>query len=441
MTSPDLTRRRFLQSMAAAGGALTLGGGDRLWAVPAAVGTPLPQSGGSQSLVVLFLRGGADVLNMVVPYGDQHFEAWRPTLSSTLADGLLKIDDTWALHPALSPLRREFDAGMFAPIVCSGSNHATRSHFDAQDWMEFAAPGDRSVREGWVNRYLAATATEGASEFRALGLQQLLPRSFRGQYPVLAVPRNVGRRRSGKTLDRFEDFYGDGTMLEGGDMMMGPREDDAAGVVDSGRATIETLRRFQQIVAAGERESRIREESAGAGTVTVAGATYPEGRFGQSLRTLSVVLKADEGVQVAGIDYGGWDDHAQEGAIEGRMADRMGDLASGLSAFAADLGPRMAHTTVLVMSEFGRTVRENGNNGTDHGHGTTMFVLGGGVKGGKVHGDWRGLATDALYQGRDLPVTTDFRDVFHTVLANGLGFESPKEFFPGYRPTELKGLY
>jgi uncharacterized protein (DUF1501 family) len=440
MSSSDLSRRRFLQFTAAAAGAAQFGAfGDRLWAVPKAAVPGVTLGGEGQALVVIFLRGAADVLNMIIPYGDADYEAKRPTLASNLADGLLKLDDTFAMHPALAPLEREWAAKMFAPIVCTGSPHTTRSHFDAQDWMEFAAPGNRSVREGWVNRYLAASETPDASEFRALGLQQLLPRSLRGQYPVLAVPSNSGKRRAGKTLDRFEDFYGDGTMLEGGDSMMGPREDDAAGVVNSGRVTIETLRRFQQIVAEGERTARIREKSAG--TTTVSGTSYPDSRFGKALRTLSVVLKAQEGVEVAGIDFGGWDDHAQEGGIEGRMADRMSDLARGLSTFAGDLGPLMEKTTVVVMSEFGRTVRENGNNGTDHGHGTTMLVLGGGVKGGKVHGDWRGLADDALYQGRDLAVTTDFRDVLHSILGNGLGFEAPKGFFPDYKPTEVKGLY
>jgi len=440
MKSSDLTRRRFLQFTAAAAGATQFGAlGSRIWAQPATALAPFAARGEGRSLVVLFLRGAADVLNMVIPYGDPNYEAKRPTLASSLADGLIKLDDTFALHPAMAPLEREWAAKMFAPIVCTGSPHTTRSHFDAQDWMEFAAPGNRSMRQGWVNRYLAATETKGASEFRALGLQQLLPRSFRGMYPVLAVPANAGRRRSGKTLDRFEDFYGDGSdMMEGGDSMKGNREDDAAGVVSSGRVTIETLRRFQQIVAEGEREARLRQKG---GTETVSGTSYPDSRFGKALRTLSVVLKADAGVEASGLDFGGWDDHAQEGSIEGRMADRMSDLARGLSAFAGDLGPQMARTTVVVMSEFGRTVRENGNNGTDHGHGSTMLVLGGGVKGGQVHGDWRGLADDALYQGRDLAVTTDFRDVLYNILGNGLGFEAPKGFFPDYSPSVIKGLY
>lgn len=396
----------------------------------------VPQDGGKPALVVIFMRGAADALNMIVPVGDPDYEAARPTLAMAQADGLLELDKTFSMHPALGALMPQWEAGNLAPIVNAGSPHRTRSHFDAQDWMEFGAPGDRTLREGWLNRYLEVTkpkkGTE-ASEFRALGMQELLPRSLRGKYPVLAVPTSLGRRKTDKTLDRFEQFYGDADpMMEGG--MGGRREDDAAGVVESGRITIETLRRFGEIVKAGEKKR-------GDKPTTVSGSTYPDSKFGQRMKQIALVLRADEGLEVAGIDYGGWDDHTREGSIEGNMANRMTDFARSLGAFCQDLGPRMQNTTVLVMTEFGRTVRENGNNGTDHGHGGCMFVIGGGVKGGKVHGDWTGLKENDLYQGRDLAVTTDFRDVYHAVLANTLGFEAPKEFFPGYKVNKLKGLY
>jgi uncharacterized protein (DUF1501 family) len=168
---------------------------------------------------------------------------------------------------------------------------------------------------------------------------------------------------------------------------------------------------------------------------------YPEGRFGSALEQIALVIKADAGLEVAGLDYGGWDDHTNQGGIEGRMADRMRAVFNGLGAFYQDLGPRMKDTTVLVMTEFGRTVKENGNRGTDHGHGGSMWVLGGGVKGGKVHGTWDGLERSALYQGRDLPTNTDFRDVFATVLANSLEFEPGSDFFPDHKPSLLKDLY
>lgn len=428
------TRRDFLKLTAAGGIALHGMGAPALWARGLGLRGADPE-GGNKSIVCIFLRGGADPLNMVVPYGDPDFARHRPTLSMELADGLTKLDKTFALHPAMAPLFPFWESGQLAPIVCSGSDHQTRSHFDAQDWMEFAAPGDRSVREGWLNRYLEITAPKDslASEFRALGMQELLPRSLRGNYPVLAVPRNITRRKSSKTLDAFERFYGDGgTGIEGGEDMMGPREEDSAGVVESGRITIETLRRLQEILGrSGGRSSG----------QTVSGSAYPESRFAESLQRIATVLKADEGLEVAGLDYNGWDDHANQGGLEGRMATRMRDFSTSLHAFCRDLGPLLDRTTILVMTEFGRTVRENGNNGTDHGHGGTMLVLGGGVKGGRIHGDWRGLKEDALYQGRDLVVSTDFRDVYRMVLEQALDFEPPKGFFPGYKPKKVKGLY
>ena len=435
----NTSRRDFLRLLGAAGLASQVDPfTSRLLAATPSYGLEdpyAPQDGGKPALLVIFLRGAADALNMIVPVGDPDYEAARPTLAMAQADGLLELDKTFSMHPALGALMPQWEAGNFAPIVNAGSPHRTRSHFDAQDWMEFGAPGNRTVREGWLNRYLDLTKPKGddASEFRALGMQELLPRSLRGKYPVLAVPTSLGRRKTDKTLDRFEQFYGDADpMMEGG--MGGRREDDAAGVVESGRITIETLRRFGEIVKAGEKKR-------GKSQTTVSGSSYPDSKFGKRLKQIALVMRADEGLEVAGIDYGGWDDHTREGAIEGNMATRMTDFARSLGAFCQDLGPQLKNTTVLVMSEFGRTVRENGNNGTDHGHGGNMFVIGGGVKGGKVHGDWRGLKENDLYQGRDLAVTTDFRDVYHAVLANTLGFEAPKNFFPDYKPNKLKGLF
>lgn len=422
------TRRDFLKYGAAAGLALQAGPLARH-----AFAAPGYATRGNKALVVIYLRGGADPLNMLIPYGDEAYRGIRPTVRVAEDEGMVKLDDMFALHPALTPLERAWNEKALAPIVCAGSPHPTRSHFDAQDWMEFAAPGDRTCREGWLNRYLVATHRDGASEFRALGMQELLPRSLRGQYPVLAVPRSTESKRTDKTLDDFEKFYGDGMdVMEGGDDMMGRREEDAAGVVESGRVTIETLRRFKEIVAKQQK----RQDGD-----TVSGSAYPDGRFGSRLQQIALVIKADEGLEVAGIDYGGWDDHANMGGAEGRMADRMRDVASGLAAFYQDLGPRMADTTVLVMTEFGRTCRENGNRGTDHGHGGAMWVLGGGVKGGQVHGTWNGLDRSAMYQGRDLPVNTDFREVYASVLEHGLGFEPGKEFFPDFKTKGLKGLY
>lgn len=441
-----LDRRDFLKWSAAAAAAGLALPRARLF------GAQEPAAGGGPALVVIFLRGGADALHMLLPWKNEEFLAGRPTLRLGEAEGVLPLDGTFALHPALAPLKPAWDAKLLAPIVCAGSPHPTRSHFDAQDWMEYAAPGDRSVRQGWINRFLAASAPSGASEFRALGMQDLLPRSLRGAYKVLAVPTNLDRKRGDQTLDRFEDFYGDGSgMMEGGEDMQGRREDDDTGVVESGRMTIETLRRFQEIVgdAAGgpgagqeggarpdprdRRRARDERETAAASP-----NDYPDSQFGRRLAILSKVIRADAGLEVAGLDYGGWDDHTNAGGADGKMAARMRELAQSLHAFVTELGPRMASTTVLLVSEFGRTAHENGNNGTDHGHGGVMWLIGGGVKGGQVHGKWEGLAPKALYQGRDLPVSTDFRDVYASVLAHSFGFEPGKDFFPGHKVAKLK---
>lgn len=427
------SRRRFLQGLGAASVVSQVPAFGRTLPLAETVPTVI-RAKGQKSIVCIFLRGAADGLNMIVPYGDSSYEGHRPTMAMDLDDGLIKLDSTFGLHPALAPLEPLYKSKRFAPIICAGSTHGTRSHFDAQDWMEFAAPGNRTMREGWLNRYLTSTKTESSATFRAMAIQELLPRSLRGTYPVLAVPGNATNKKSSENLDIFERFYGDsGGMLEGGEMTNRDRENDAAGVVESGRMTIETLRRFQEIVGKAPKKRD--------GNETVSGSAYSSSRFSKGLQQIAKVLKAGEGLEVAGIDYGGWDDHTGEGGVEGKMATRMSDFAQSLAAFCGDLGQDLDNTTIMVMTEFGRTVRENGNTGTDHGHGSTMFVIGGEVKGGKIHGDWTGLAKKDLYQGRDLAVTTDFRNVYHSVLTNHFGYKTPKEFFPDFRPSEIKSLY
>ena len=420
----ELTRRSILR------GATTLG----LAAPAAALGWPLFQDDRAKlprSLVVIYLRGGADFLNMVVPRQERVYELTRPGIAIT-EEQAVPLDSHWALHPALAPLKPLFEEEVFVPVVCTGSPHATRSHFDAQDFMNYAAPGDRTVHDGWVNRFLTATAGEGDQEFRAVGMQGLLPTALRGEFPVLAVPDNFESRRSDRVLDHFEKFYGadgkrrrdeeeDGESGEmGGSMDREPEE--GIDVVQSGKVTIETLRRFKEIV------TRAGDDDHG----------YPNTRLGKGLRRIAQVLLSGEGLEVAGIDGGGWDHHANQGGVQGAHAILLRNVATSLAAFRKHMGAAFSSTQVMVMTEFGRTVLENGSGGTDHGHGSGMFLLGGGLKGGEVHGDWTGLRTDRLYQGRDLPVHWDFRDVFYTVLREHLDFKAPKGFFPDHRPKRLK---
>ncbi len=400
MTTPR-TRREFLAQAGA------LAAAPMLSALPAPVRRE--EGAGSPLLVVVFLRGGADFLNMLAPIGDPIYRSVRPTLALSKETGAIPLDSEFALHPALTALKPLWDAKAFAPIVCTGSPHETRSHFDAQDFMERAAPGLRDVKSGWLDRYLAATTKKDASEFRAVALQTLLPRALRGEHGALAVAPGQEKVTGEATLSEFEGLYGED---------MAGRA-DAGDVAASGHATIETLRRFNAIV---EKAQPAKE------------ALYPRSGFARRLSTLAALARADCGLEVAALDYTGWDHHIDQGAVEGDHARRLADYAESLAAFCRDLGERLDRTLIVTMTEFGRTVRENGNNGSDHGRGAGTFLVGGGVRGGRVHGKWRGLADKVLVDARDLPVTTDFRDVFAASLDALFGFDPPKDFFPEYKP-------
>jgi uncharacterized protein (DUF1501 family) len=207
--------------------------------------------------------------------------------------------------------------------------------------------------------------------------------------------------------------------------MMGARAEDDV-VLDTGQRTVGVLRRLKRLL--GRREDD-------------AGPAYPRSAVGARMRAIARLVKSGSGLELAAFDVQGWDHHVNQGDADGAYARLAGDLSSSIAAFLEDLGPAAATTMVYVMSEFGRTVAENGNNGTDHGHGGFALLCGGKVKGGRVHGEWDGLADKALYEGRDLRVTTDFRDVMAEVLANHLGFDAPKAFFPDYQPRRVKGLF
>lgn len=392
------------------------------------------------ALVVLYLRGGVDALSVLIPHREKRYRELRPTLALEDAPAL---DDEFLLHPALRDLLPFWKAKTLAPILCVGSHHPTRSHFDAQDFMEYGAPGQRNLRNGWLNRYLSETherfpggsAAEGG--LRALAVQGLLPRALRGDYPVLAVPeRHVLADRD--MLELFGRLYGtpetppseaaeDAAQDSGqdtGDPMQ--REDSSAEAVrHAGHSTLEALARFQEVVDAG----------------TPGEVTYPGTQLGRRLATVARLLRSDADLEVAAMDLVGWDTHTAQGAVEGDLPELLGDLGSSLAAFLTDLGPHLERTLVLVMSEFGRTCAENGNYGTDHGHGGVFLLAGGGVEGGQVHGRWNGLEDSALHHDRDLPVHTDFRDVFAEVLRSHLDFDLPRGFFPDHRPTRLRNLF
>ena len=381
--------------------------------------TAAPEGRNRPTLVAIYLRGGADSLNTIVPYSDPLYYQHRPNIAVP-RDGdpnlqVIPLNKQFGLHPNMAPLLPLFERGVMAPIINVGSPHPTRSHFDAQDFMERAAPGVRQITEGWLNRFLTMTRSNDDSDIRALSLQSTLPRSLRGQHPVLAFPS----LHIEHTVDTFEELYAceEDQRIQ---QQITQNESSAARmrrqVTEAGASTIKLIRELRQIIAQ-----------------TRAGAKYPKGGFAQQMSDLAKLIKAGRGLEVAALDYSGWDLHAFQGGSRGTMALMLQDVSSTLAAFAEDLGPVFNRVLVMVMSEFGRTTLENGNEGTDHGHGGFMLMMGSRVNGRKIYGKWTGLEIESLNEERDMPVHTDFRQVFAEALSDLYGFDPfAHKFFPGY---------
>lgn len=416
------TRRHFLAGTTAFMGAAALGLSTR------ALADALREQGHPPTLVTVYLRGGADPLNAVIPAGDRDYYKVRPTIAVPARSknpnnpAVLPVSDLFGLHPAMKPLYPLHKSKKLASIICTGSTHPTRSHFDAQDFMERAAPGVKTVTEGWLNRYLQATKSSRDRPLRAISIQPTLPRSLRGQYPVLAVPTGDAER----AMTAFERMYSCDDNAETQKKNAGenadpvlkaesPEEQINRDIAEAGADSIERLRRLKALTSQ-ERDKK-----------------YPDSALGDRLAQIAQVIKAGEGLEVAAVDYHGWDHHAYQGGSKGTQADMLGTLSEAIRAFNDDLGPHMGKTLVLVMSEFGRTVYENGSFGTDHGHGGFMLAVGGMVNGGGVYGKWTGLEKANLYQKRDLPVHVDFRVVFAEALQALFGFRADETgFFPEY---------
>jgi len=373
--------------------------------------------GRNKRLVVIFQRGAADGLNIVVPHAEPQYYAMRPSINVPRT-AVTDLDGFFGLHPALSSFLPLWQQRHLAIVHAAGSPDATRSHFDAQDFMETGTPGLKATEDGWLNRSLHNLPVEGqASPFRAISLGPSLPRILSGTEPAVAMNNindfSVGGRNAkpSPAASAFEAMYdhSSDSILHG-----------------TGEATFDAVRMLQ---------------AADPGKYTPArGADYPKGRFGDSLRQLSQLIKANLGVQVAFADIGGWDHHVNEGAAEGQLANVLREFSQSLAAFWTDLGDLAEDTVVVTMSEFGRTARENGNRGTDHGHANVMFVLGGPVKGGRVYGRWPGLDQSQLYEGRDLALTTDFRQVIGEGIARHMGNNDLTTVFPGFNNQPGKFL-
>ncbi|MDW8217413.1 MAG: DUF1501 domain-containing protein [Acidobacteriota bacterium] len=377
-------------------------------------------------LVVIFQRGAMDGLSAVAPFTDEHYRQLRPLLAvappkrgdQTTA---LDLDGRFGLSPHLAALLPLFQAGELAIVHGVGSPDSTRSHFDAQDYMESATPGRKGTPDGWLNRYLQAAPLRSASPFRAVSLTQLTPRAMQGKAEVVAMAdlRTFELRAggaTGKVTAGFEEMYAQAAA----DALRG-----------TGQDTLEAVRFLKRA-----NPSRLQPEN---------GATYPNSPLGNALRQIAQLVKANVGLEVAFADCGGWDTHANQGAPGqpfGQLNRLLRDFGSAIAAFVRDLGPeRMRDTVVLTMTEFGRTVRQNGAGGTDHGRASCMFVVGGGVRGGRVYGDVPKLAPTNLADGRDLPVTTDFRAVLAEIIVRHLGLTDPSPVLPGYAGKSFVGLF
>lgn len=369
-------------------------------------------------LVAVFMRGAADGLNIVVPYGEKDYYKMRPTIAiaapgkgNDRSEAAIDLDGFFGLHPRLDALKPIFDAGHLAIIEAAGSPSNSRSHFDAQDYMETATPDNDSTRDGWLNRYLQVSPEADTTPFRAVAAAPRLPLTLQGRAGALAINNlqgfrlqlNPNRPEAASLAGAFQALY-----ASSGDPLL----------TSTARETFSAAQTLQQIENSGYLAGN--------------NAVYPKGAFGRHMQEVAQLIKANVGLEVAFVDIGGWDHHVQEGGVQGRLAGRLKELGDSLAAFHQDMGDRMADVVVLTMSEFGRTARENGNRGTDHGHANVMFALGGPVKGGKIYGKWPGLRPHELNEDRDLALTTDFRDVFAEAVTEHLGTPNPGGIFPGF---------
>lgn len=384
----------------------------------------LPQAAKGKVLVCLFQRGAADALNMVVPHGDADYYRLRPAIGiarptrTAGTGGAIDLDGFYGLHPALRALKPLYDRGLLAPIQAVGSPSATRSHFDAQDYMESGTPDLKGTRDGWLNRYLATcgtceAGTPAPSPFRAVAMTPQTPRILQGPAPAVAMTSidAFTVRNAGGVAERLEALY---------------RTGSADLVHATGAETFDAVKRLREANPAQYTPAN--------------GAEYPRSEFGQRLKQIAQLIKSGVGLEVAFADVGGWDTHVNQGAATGQLANRLGDFGTSIAAFVTDLGDRMGDVVILTMSEFGRMARQNGNGGTDHGHAGAMFAIGGSVQGGRVHGRWPGLAPEQLHEGRDLALTTDFRTVFSEVAARQLGATRLDALFPGFSGPTAMGL-
>lgn len=380
-----------------------------------------PKGRDAHRLVVVFLRGGADGMNIVAPVGADAYHRARPTLALAAAndlkasagDRVIDLDGFFGLNPAMKSLLPLYRDGNLGVVHAVGSGDQTRSHFEAMATME---RGNSTIRgaaaSGWLARHLAALPADGTSPLRAVAFSSVMPDSLRGATSVMALESlaefqlklaGVAEGRKDALMKELRALYssGEGDTIE-----------------RAGLETLDLLGTLNRLDPAAYRPD--------------SGAKYPDSELGKGLRQVAFLAKADVGLEVAFLDRGGWDTHVAQGSSTGYMALGLTDVADSVSAFTRDLGAEMKRTTLVVMSEFGRRLQENGGLGTDHGRGGVMFVAGHGLNGGKVHGKWPGLEEKDLDEVGDLRVTTDYRDVLSEILAKRVGNRDTASVFPGH---------
>lgn len=400
-----ITRRGFMK-----GGALAVVGTSAIpsFLTRSVIAEITTAAANKKKLVVLFQRGAADGLNIVVPYQEKNYYAMRPSIAIQ-KNQVLDLDGFFGLHPSMASFKPLYDQGQLAIIHAAGSPDMSRSHFDAQDYMESGTPGVKVTEDGWLNRALREEVLLGKpSAFRAVALGTQVPRTLQGKVPAIAVNNladfSVGGRgpQTSPISNAFQAMY-----------------DESSDAVLHGTGQ-ETFEAVKMLKAADPSKYQ-----------PAAGVDYPKTPFGNSLKQVAQLMKANLGLEAAFSDIGGWDTHQNQGNANGQLANRLKEFSDTIAAFWKDMGDDAENITLVTMSEFGRTARQNGTGGTDHGHANVMFVLGGQVKGGKVYGKWPGLANEQLNEGRDLTVTTDFRRVLGEAAYKTLGSKNLEVVFPG----------
>ncbi|RME85557.1 MAG: DUF1501 domain-containing protein [Caldilineae bacterium] len=409
----EATRRDFLKT---AGYAAMMGLGLPAWMPRLAFSTRADGPPGD-ILICVFLRGGIDGMSVVVPYAEDNYHESRPTLGIPepgQQNGALDLDGFFGLHPALAPLLDIYTQGDLAVVHATGSPDPTRSHFDAMDYMERGTPGEKQIETGWLGRHLASAAHQNDSPFRAIGMGALLPQSLRGPVPAVA-------------LQSIADFHLQGNPAE----LAQIQQTLAALYSGDGWLDLEGQKVFDAFALLEQTDPLQYDPQHG--------AEYPDTSFGLGLKQVAQLIRAEVGLEVACLDVGGWDTHANQGVLSGQFSGMLTDFGAALSAFYTDMQDQMGSITLVTMSEFGRRLRENASAGTDHGHGNQMLVMGGGIIGGHVYGNWPGLDPEQLDRG-DLAVTTDYRTVLSELVLKRLLNDHLDEVFPHFEQVPFLGL-